>query len=304
MESTKYRFFVYSFSWILFLVAGAANGKDEVSGLFLEGGKLQKISSEFSFTEGPAVDKKGNVYFTDQPNDRIYLWDAKENKISLYMEKSGRSNGLYLDKNGNILAAADEKSELWKIDKNKKVTVLVDGFKGRRLNGPNDIWVSPKGGLFFTDPYYQRDYWNRKSKDIEKENVYFLSKKNKVTIAHDNFNKPNGIVGSPDGKLLYVGDFGAEKIYRFKISRKGRLKNKKEFAAIRSDGLTIDDRGNIYATGDGVSIFSPDGKKIEYIDIEEGWTSNVCFAGENRDILFITALNSVYTVKMKVKGVN
>ena len=137
--------------------------------LIAAGAKLYKISSQFSFTEGPAVDKKGNIYFTDQPNDKIWKYDTDEN-LSLYMEKTGRSNGLYIDKKGNIISCADEKNELWAISSKGKITVLLDGFQGRKFNGPNDLWIHPKGGIYFTDPRYGK----ADELEMSTKQVYYL----------------------------------------------------------------------------------------------------------------------------------
>lgn len=261
-----------------------------------------KLSDQYSFTEGPAVNKKGNVFFTDQPNDKILKWSTN-GKISVYMENAGRSNGLYFDAEGNLLACADAKNQLWKIDKNKKVTVLVNDFEGKRLNGPNDLWVDPKGGIYFTDPYYQRDYWTHTTKEIEQESVYYLSpNKSKITKVANDLIKPNGIVGTSDGKILYVADIDANKTYSYTINEDGSLGAKKLFTTLGSDGMSIDALGNIYLTGNGVTVFNKQGDQIAHIDIKEPWTSNVCFGGKNFKTLFITASKTVYTLKMNVKG--
>jgi gluconolactonase len=276
--------------------------ENKENNLIAKGAVLIKLSDQYSFTEGPAVDKKGNVFFTDQPNNRILKWSTN-GEISVYMENAGRSNGLYFDSEGNLLACADDKNQLWKIDKNKKVTVLVNDFEGKRLNGPNDLWVDPKGGIYFTDPYYQRDYWAHTAKEIEQESVYYLSPdKSKITNVANNFIKPNGIVGTFDGKLLYVADIGANKTYSYKINDDGSLGEEKLFTELGSDGMTIDASGNIYLTGNGVTIFNNKGEKIAQIDIKEPWTANVCFGGKNFKTLFITASKSVYTLEMNVKG--
>lgn len=270
--------------------------------LIAKGAVPVKLSDQYSFTEGPAVDKKGNVFFTDQPNDRILKWSTN-GEISVYMENAGRSNGLYFDALGNLLACADEKNQLWKIDKNKKVTVLVNDFEGKRLNGPNDLWIDPKGGIYFTDPYYQRDYWEHTSKEIEQESVYYLSPdKSKITNVANDLVKPNGIVGTSDGKLLYVADIGANKTYSYKINDDGSLSDKKLFTALGSDGMTMDSSGNIYLTGKGVAVFNKQGEQIAHIDVNEPWTANVCFGGKKFKTLFITASKTVYTLEMNVKG--
>lgn len=130
------------------------------------GATLVQVSNQFTFTEGPAVDKQGNIYFTDQPNDKIWKYGT-DGKLAVFMDKTGRSNGLYFDKTGALIACADENNQLWSISPDGKHTVVLTDYQGRKLNGPNDLWIDPKGGIYFTDPYYQRDYWERKKPDIE-----------------------------------------------------------------------------------------------------------------------------------------
>ncbi|PMD91646.1 gluconolactonase [Siphonobacter sp. BAB-5405] len=266
------------------------------------GAALKLVAKQFSFTEGPAADKKGNVYFTDQPNDKIWKVDT-EGKLSLFMDKTGRSNGLYFDARGNLISCADENNEIWSISPDKKVTVLLTREAGNRLNGPNDLWITPKGDLYFTDPYYQRDYWERKKPELPGQYVYFLPKgKKEAQLVDSTVVKPNGIIGTPDGKRLYVADIQANKTYQYDIAADGRLNNRRLFTAQGSDGMTIDERGNIYLTGKGVRVYSPQGTLIQTIPVPAGWVGNVCFGGKDRRTLFITASEAVYTMDMQVKG--
>ncbi len=261
------------------------------------------ISDEFSFTEGPAADAEGNVYFTDQPNNRILKWSAETQEISVFMENAGRANGLYFDDDGNLLAAADENSELWKIDPSKKTSVLIKNFKGKRLNGPNDLWVDEKGGIYFTDPYYQRDYWERQKPGIEQQRVYYLTPDQKeIKIVADDLVQPNGIIGSREHGILYIADIGDEKTFSYKIAKNGEMTDKKLFTKMGSDGMTMDEKGNIYLTGEGVTIFNKNGEKIAHIPIDRDWTGNVTFGGKDHDKLFITASEAVYLLDMNVKG--
>ncbi len=289
--------FFLSLSWMV-----SSQPKVEKSKLIQKGALLKLISSEFKFTEGPTADQDGNVFFTDQPNDRIMKWSTN-GTISVFMEGAGRSNGLAFDMNGNLLACADLQNELWSIDKNRKVTILVRDFKGKKLNGPNDLWIHPRGWIYFTDPFYKRDYWNRSEKEIEQENVYYFSADGKILeVAAGDFVRPNGIVGTPDGKKLYVADINAGKTYSFRINEEGTLSDRKLFAALGSDGMTIDRKGNVYLTGKGVTILNPDGEQIGHIPVPEGWTANVCFGGSDKKTLFITASKSLYSLQMKVSG--
>ncbi|WP_232541291.1 SMP-30/gluconolactonase/LRE family protein [Spirosoma endbachense] len=267
------------------------------------GATLRQISSQFAFTEGPTVDKKGVIYFTDQPNDKIWTYDT-DGKLSVYMDKAGRSNGLYFDKKGNLISCADEKDELWSISPEKKITVLLSNFKGLRLNGPNDLWIDPKGGIYFTDPYYQRDYWERKKPDIDGQKVYYLPKDAKEAIIVDSdFMQPNGIVGTPDGKSLFVADIRASKTYKYQINSDGSLTNRQLYIAQGSDGMTLDNQGNLYLSGKGVTVYDPAGKKLGTIPVPSRWVGNICFGGKDRRTLFITASESIYTLQMQVKGV-
>lgn len=277
--------------------------KKAKSKIVAKGAELQLLAADYKFTEGPAVDAMGNVYFTDQPNDRILKWST-DGSISTYMQPAGRANGLYFDHQGNLLAAADEKNELWRIAPDKSVTVLIDDFEGKRLNGPNDIWVDPKGGIYFTDPFYKRDYWSHSEKEIEQERVYYLAPgSSTLKIVADDLVQPNGIIGTKNGKNLYVADIRDRKTYRYDIQADGSLANKTLFAEMGSDGMTIDNKGNVYLTGRGVTVFNKKGEKIEQIKTDDGWTANVTFGGKNQKTLFITATKSLYSLEMKVKGV-
>ncbi len=271
------------------------------SPIIADGAKLIQVYDGFSFTEGPAVDPHGNVYFTDQPNNRILKWST-HNGLNPFMNASLRSNGLYFDNEGNLLAAADEKNQLIRINSDTSYTVLVDNFEGKRLNGPNDIWVDSKGGIYFTDPYYQRPWWEHSESEIQ-ERVYYLSPDSQLVMVADDIVKPNGIIGSADGKTLFVADIGDSKTYSYSINEDGTLSNQTLFTELGSDGMTLDNEGNLYLTGNGVTVFNPNGEEIEHIDIPEGWTANVTFGGFDQDILFITAMKSLYTIKMKVKGI-
>jgi gluconolactonase len=277
--------------------------RNDTTGLIAPGATLQLVSDQFSFTEGPAVDKEGNIYFTDQPNDAIWKWETN-GTLSLFLNKTGRANGLYIDAVGNIIACADADNELWKISPEGNVTVLYKSPEGRKLNGPNDLWIDKSGGIYITDPYYQRPYWERKAPDIKGQHVYYLppGKKKLVAVAED-LNQPNGIVGTPDGRHLFVADIGAGKTYKYEIGTDGELKKKLLFVEQGSDGMTLDEQGNLYITGNGVTVYNREGVKIEHIPVPEKWTGNVCFGGAQRDQLFITASKGVYLLRMNVKGV-
>jgi len=279
-------------------------GRAADDGLIAEGANVEVLADGYSFTEGPAADRDGNVFFTDQPNDRIVKYDASSRSFSDWLKPAGRSNGTYFDSAGNLLACADEKNELWSVSPQKKVTVLLKDFGSKLLNGPNDLWIRPDGNLYFTDPLYARDYWTRdKATQQPGQYVYYFNMKTKqATPVATDLKQPNGIIGTPDGKTVYVADIGAGRTYAYSVKPDGSLENKTLFCEMGSDGMTIDADGNVYLTGRGVTVFDKTGKKLTNIPIPEPWTANVTFGGKDRQLLFITASKKVYGVKMRVKG--
>lgn len=293
-----YQYLIFPVFMLLFNACSQAQ-----ENIIADGAELTLLSAEFKFTEGPAADEEGNVFFTDQPNNRIHKWSVADSTITVFLKDAGRANGLYFDNQDNLLACADENSELWKIDEEKKVEVLVSDYEGKRLNGPNDLWVDAGGGIYITDPYYQRPYWERTEKEIEKEQVYYLpANGEKLRVVADDLVQPNGIIGTPDGTTLYIADIGDKKTYSYTIAEDGSLGNRTLFTNLGSDGMTIDEDGNVYLTGNGVTVFNKEGQQIEHIPVDRDWTANVTFGGLENKTLFITAMDSFFSLNMNVKG--
>ncbi|MFI1744301.1 SMP-30/gluconolactonase/LRE family protein [Thalassobellus sediminis] len=291
---------------------------------------LKLIQDGYSFTEGPTVDKKGNVFFTDQPNDKIFRWDEQSGDVSLFLEGTGRSNGMAFDRDGNIIACADMHGELWKIYPDGTHDVLVDNYNGKLLNGPNDVWINPKtGGIYITDPMFPRPYWEASDPRTANSwppthseqgsgiagHVYYLAPGSSSLVRvtpedgiwspDDSF--PNGVVGTPDGKKLYVNRWTGDNMggtFVFDINSDGTLSNIEKFVDMGGDGMSMDELGNVYiSNGFGVVAFNKEGQEVLRVDTGGGATNNV-FAGRNEKILFITGpRDRVQSVKMNVKGV-
>jgi gluconolactonase len=290
------RTLVWMGAW-LFVLPTLSPAEDIVA----PGAELQKLADGFSFTEGPAADAAGNVVFTDQPNDRIMKWSTT-GELTTFLQPSGRSNGMYFDADGNLWTCADEKNQLWRISPDKEVTVVVKDYQGKLLNGPNDLWIRPDGGIYFTDPFYKRPYWDRGPQEIDVQGVYYLSPDRKqLTQVVDNFQQPNGLIGTPDGKILYVADIRGGRTYAFDVQPDGSLTDRRLFCELGSDGMTMDNHGNVYLTGKGVTVFDKTGKQIRHIAVPERWTANICFGGPDKDTLFITASQGLYSLKMQVR---
>lgn len=291
-------------------------------------GDISIIQDGFDFTEGPAVDRHGNVFFTDQPNDRIYKWSANTGGISLFLEGTGRANGMAFDKDGNLIACADMHGELWKIFPDGSHEVLVDNYNGKLLNGPNDVWINPvTGGMYITDPIFPRNYWDEDDPRVQAweptrseqadsgkgGHVYYLAPGATELVrvtdipGWNNDSWPNGVVGTPDGTKLYVNQWaydGSGGVFVFDINEDGSLSNVQDFVPGLNfcDGMSMDDQGNVYVSSDGIKAYDPSGNLILDINNPGGATNNV-FAGQNNKELFITSANYISTIKMNVKGV-
>lgn len=282
-------------------VTSCASFKDSVF-LISKSSVPVQVSKQFSFTEGPSADSKGNVYFTDQPNNAIYKWTWKDNSVQLFSKNTGRANGTFFDSEGNLITCSDENGELWKFNVHDgSHVVLMKNIEGKRPNGPNDLWIDSSNGIYFTDPLYERNYWKDFKQEIPTRHLYYRNTNGNITT-FDSFVQPNGIVGSNKQGKLYVSDLYAEKTFVYDIVGEGKLSNKRVFCEMGSDGMTLDEKGNLYLTNKGVTVFNPEGKKILHIPINEDWTGNVTFAGRDFKTLFITASKSIYTLKMNVAG--
>lgn len=295
------------------------------------------------FTEGTTTAPNGDVYFVEQNSNKIMRWNVAEKQLSVFMHPAGYSNGMSFDAQGNLIACADERNELWSISLTKtetipypeplnpavgekptaeKITrpvhtVIMDGrYQGKLLVGPNDLWIRPDGGIYFTDPFYARPWWAPgRKQEQELKTVYYLSPDRKtLTRVLAEFNSsqgvagtPNGIVGTPDGKTLYVADIGNSELLSFDVQPDGSLTNKKVIAPFGSDGMTLDDQGNLYLTtgtrpAPGVTVVSTKtGQQIGFISVPEQ-PANVCFGGPDRSTLYFSARSGFYSIPTKVKG--
>lgn len=264
---------------------------------------LEKLATDFKFTEGPAVDADGNVYFSDIPNSKIWIWTLKDT-LKLYRENSNGSNGLYFDNNQNLLACEGYASQISMTSPNGEYKVIASQYNGKPFNSTNDLWSDTKGGVYFTDPQYGGDMENL---DQGGMHVYYLHPDlEKITRVCNDLTRPNGIIGTADGKTLYVSDRGAGKTYSYEINENGSLTNKTLFIAEGSDGMSIDQNSNIYITTKDksqVDVFSKEGELLKTIEIPEAPT-NLCFGGKDRNELYITAQTSLYRVGLNMKGVD
>jgi gluconolactonase len=297
------RWFAASLVLLSACVASADEHKIEGIG---PAGEIRQIAKGLEFTEGPADDGQGNLYFSDIPANRIYKIDAKGEQ-SVFLDPSNHTNGLMFDRDGNLIACEMD-GRIVKIEvESKKVTAIAEGYEGKRFNAPNDLVLDSAGGVYFTDPRFRApEPWPQ-----GKEAWYYAAKDGKVTRLGDNLPAPNGVLLSPDEKTLYIVPSLQKQMMAYKVEGPGKLGEGKVFCELKQreegansggDGLTVDEKGNVYITSNlGIQVFSSEGKHLGTIEFPEQ-PSNCAFGGKDNKTLYVTARKSVYAVEMDVAG--
>ncbi|MGI5817447.1 MAG: SMP-30/gluconolactonase/LRE family protein [Armatimonadota bacterium] len=281
----------------LVLVAAMMAGAQEDGRVVAEGAEPVLVQDGFAFTEGPARAADGSVVFSDVRASRRYHWAPESGEVMLVAEETGGANGMYFDPEGNLVICEGERGRMTSIGPDGEVAVVADQYQGARFNRPNDVWVAPDGGVYFTDPLYGGGDLTQ-----DGEHVYYVAPGGgEAERIIDWMTKPNGLIGTADGTTLYITDHGDGKTWQFTVAEGGALTEQCLFVEHGGDGMTIDAEGNVYLATEGVMAFSPAGELIEQIDLPVRPT-NMCFAGPELRTLLITARDSVFAVQMRVSG--
>jgi len=264
------------------------------------GAKVERVSTGHQFTEGPAWDYKGNLYWSDIPRGQILKLDSK-GKVTVYRDNSGRANGLMFDKKGRLVACEGGARRVSRTKPDGAIETVAARYNGKKLNSPNDLAIGPDGSIYFTDPRY-----GRRRDDIEqdKECVYRIAPDGKVTRVIDDTVKCNGIGISPDAKTLYIADNGGKNVRAYPLEADGAVGKGKVIAEMTGgpDGMTVDADGYLYVTGPGgIWVFTPAGKKVGVIATPEH-PANCAFGGAEVKTLFITARKGLYKIKLNARG--
>ena len=267
--------------------------------LIADGVEPMLVADGFRFTEGPAADEQGNIYFSDIGSNRIHYWDAGAGELSTVREHSNGADGLFVDRNGDLLVCELSGKRLTKLNKDGSYEVLVDSFDGGGLTGANDLWIDQYGGIYFSDSY------PGSQKRTQDHRVFYLTREGDLTLVANDFFKSNGLMGTRNGEWLYISDYIENKVYRYRIQQPGVLGERSIFAEYRTDGMTMDARGNVYLctgnAGFGVVVFTPEGKELGKISLPEN-PANICFGGSDMKTLYITATHGLYSLEMNVVG--
>jgi gluconolactonase len=295
--------FSISFAFISFLFEIQAAAQQLTSGSYTEspvvedGAMLKQVTTNHGYTEGPVSDDAGNLYFVDIPFNSIFKI-TPDGRTTSFVRGDGCANGLAIGPDGVLYACLNGDRCVVAVDSRGNYTVVADKYQGKRLNNPNDLWIDAKGGIYFTDP----TFYLRLTIEQDGRYVYYITPNRKSIIrVIDDTTMPNGIIGTNDNKTLYVADMGGGGILKYTINADGTLSNKSVHVRSGADGMTLDNEGNIYLTGRGITVYNPEGKLIETIAVPEG-PSNCCFGGPDKKTLYITARTSVYSIKMKIPG--
>jgi len=269
--------------------------------LIRAGARPSRLAEGFRVAQGPTPDGDGNVLFSDITHHRIMKWDFKSNRVSVFREQSGGPDGLWFNADGSVWVCELRGRRFAKLQADGSYEIILDQFEGKELTGPNDVYVTQEGGVYFSDSYP-----GNKIRKPAKYCVYYLApgETKWKRIVDDHF-KTKGIHESLDRKWLYMADYGGRKVYRYPLDENGVSGDKELFIDRRCGGLTVDEQGNVYVTTvddrAGLQVYNSEGKRLGKIDFGEG-TTNATFAGPNRDQLVVTTLSSLFVLEMNVRG--
>ena len=297
--------FIFILLAIILTLSSAAKEKSYIPGIGPVS-PIKKVQGNFQFTEGPAWDSEGNLYFTDVSANKIYKMN-KDGEISVFLEPSGHANGLMFEDKDKLLVCQMDGQLIRVNTETKKITVLTNTYNETRYNAPNDLVVDKTGGIYFTDPLFRAPQPLPQSKQA----VYYRSAEGKVKKLIDNLKAPNGIILSPDEKTLYVAPTMQKDMWAYPVTTPGKLGEGRVFCELTQvegkdnsggDGVSIDSKGNLYITSAlGIQVFNGEGKLLGIIEFPEQ-PANVTFGGPEMKTLYVTARTSLYSVEMEIKG--
>jgi gluconolactonase len=277
----------------LLLAAGACFGQD------FSKVAIEKVAGGFTFTEGPVWSREGYLLFSDVPENKI--WRLSSEGKAVYREASNGANGNTFDGQGRLYSCESRSRRVTRTDKKGVIEVLAEKFEGKRLNAPNDIVVRKDGHVYFTDPAFGAQ---ANTRELDFYGIYHIPPKGPLELIAKTAGRPNGIALSPNGRLLYVADSDERLVRVFDVASNGKASNERTLISKIDgppDGIRTDEKGNIWVTCNNISVYAPDGKKVGKIDFPET-PRNLTFGEGDLGTLYVTALKSVYRVRLDVKG--
>lgn len=282
-----------STAWILALAACAV--AQDFSDI-----KVEKLSGGYRFTEGPVWSREGFLIFSDVPNNRVVKWVPGVG-IQTYRENSAGTNGNTFDPQGRLISCESRNRRVVRKAKDGSWEVLADQYQGKRFNAPNDVVVRKDGHIYFTDPAFGEQIEGR---ELDFYGVYHITPKGELNLIAKPKGRPNGVTLSPNGRILYVANSDERAVYAYDLDGNGKAANERVFLKDINgppDGIRTDEKGNLYVTCNELAIYSPQGKLLKSIEFAET-PRNCAFGDPDFQTLYVTALTSVYRIRLNVKG--
>ena len=274
-------------------------------------GEFERIAEGCLFTEGPLWHPTGHyLLWSDMPDDHLRRWSPREG-VSTFRKPSNKSNGLAWDRQGRLLTCEHASSQVTRTESDGRITALATHFEGKQLNSPNDIVCAVDGGIYFSDPPYGRAefYGVPRPQELPFQGVYRVgSDPRHPTLLAEDFERPNGLCFSLDGRRLYINDTARKHIRVFDVKSDGGLSGGEVWAETvgegqgAPDGMKIDSQGNVYCCGPGgIHVFSADAAGLGVIHVPE-YTANFAWGDPDYRSLYITASTSVYRIRVATPG--
>ena len=302
----RYRviFLIFGLLSLTGMAAAQEKAVFQLSDLIEPTAKAVVLGTGYGFSEGPAADAVGNIYFSDGTKNTIHFY-AYGRPVEVFVNDATDANGMMFNRDGKLVSVEGAAYHIVEFDtRTKEKRVLANEIDGTHFNEPNDLAIDFENGFYFSDPNYR----HRGQETVMKEDVYYISKDGKASRVSTVCKKPNGVILTADCKTLYVGDNGTANIYKYDVQGPGKLANETIFVndAPGSDGMTLDAEGNLYiaCSGSGVKIYDKTGKYIGSIgkEFDVPYASNCVFGGPDFSILYITSRDKFIGIPMKVKG--
>jgi len=261
---------------------------------------MDRVATGFRFTEGPAWSREGFLLFSDVPNDKIMKYVPGQ-KPTVFRENSNGANGNCFDAQGRFYTCESRTRRVVRLDKKGEMQVMAEKWGGKRFNAPNDIVARKDGHIYFTDPAFGNQADTR---ELDFFGVYHISPKGELQLIAKPAGRPNGIAFSPNGHILYVANSDEHNVRAYDVDHNGEVSHERVLISSVDgvpDGIRVDDKGNIYVTATGITIYDSQGKHVETLGMPET-PANCAFGDADLQSLYITARTSLYRTRRSVKG--
>ncbi|WP_301547471.1 SMP-30/gluconolactonase/LRE family protein [Micromonospora sp. C95] len=270
---------------------------------------VQRLFDGGRWLEGPAYSPAWRcLLFSDIPNDRVLRWDEVTGRCDVFQTPAGHPNGRTIDRLGRVVTCEHGNRRVTRTEPDGSLTVVADRWRGRRFNSPNDVVETSDGSLWFTDPSYgiDSDYEGYQADpELDGCHVYRCTPDGRVEQVADDFLRPNGLAFSADERRLFIADTRRRHLRHFDVGPDWTLRDRGVLAECDAgsfDGIRLDREGRLWvAAHDGLHCFDQEGTLLGKLRLPE-ICSNLTFGGRKRNLLFVTATTSVYSLALNVTG--